>query len=1119
MSGSSRYEIDIVANNKASAALGRVDKQLKNIQGSSGRVNSSFDKMKVAAGLAAGAFAVFKTGQAFLNTAKQVENLGIQLKFITGSAELGAQALKTVEDAASRSAFSLESMANAAPLLLTVSSIDQLNDSLDMAGDIAAATGMSLEEAAGQLQRAFSGGIASADIFREKGVKSMLGFQEGVKYTAEETEKMIRDAFENGTTTIAGAAAEMAKTWDGQMSMMADSWFKFKKKTMDSGLFAAMKNALAAIRGVISDNQYAIDQFATALGEGLAVGINAIAKAIEFIGVHAEFFASVVKTLVTYKLATWLLTAAKAMRGLNLAFMLNPIGLVVGSIALLIGYLVGQNGLGRTIVQVQAVFEVLGDALSEFGKFLKEKLGEVVEWFTDKIKWMKDGLVNAYNAIAQFIPGLEQIEAGFEGADDGVGMFGKSLDYVKGKAGAFGTKMTELMPDGLQRTIEDINEAIVTSGNDYDKAADAAKKFADEQERLTNLATRETQLATQGPAGFVAAPTQAVAPIKAVEEASAAAAEAVKGFDERYKEFFSNTVKDAKLAADMIIFKQMAVKDLDAQLKAGSISIDTYAQSIVDLGIASKEIAAETDKTSEQIKAITESLFPAEAQIAKYKEQITFLDKQLALTNISEAEHLRLTKEITTQIAETSGATADLAEKNKLLEESLEASASRLKSITDTLFPAEAQLAKYKDQIAFLDEQLLLTNISEAEHLRLTKEIAKEIAITSGETAKAAEANRLLVESLSGYKDKIMLIAEANLKLKESNEEIATSLARLDSRLFPVQTKMNAITADLALAKAAFDNGSISIDEYNRRVVLLKKEMAALGPVLGEYPDRILRIAEATKRASDAKKTLADMMRSEYEELNPLVLKTREYEEDIKRVNEALKAGIITHARASEMLGQYAERFTETKDKVVKDLEEMEDKTKDYVDSFNKSFNDKLVDGLVEGNLNFSTFADMWKSTLKDLIKDTLNGGSLLKDILGGFGSGGAAGGGGFNLAGLFSGGGADGIGNLGGIGDFFGGIGGAISGIFSGFKADGGRIPGGTFGIAGEAGPEIITGPANVLSNKESFGNGGEKPQVNITIQAIDTQTGTEFLLKNRKSVEGIIQNAYNKRGKQGIY
>ena len=55
-------------------------------------------------------------------------------------------------------------------------------------------------------------------------------------------------------------------------------------------------------------------------------------------------------------------------------------------------------------------------------------------------------------------------------------------------------------------------------------------------------------------------------------------------------------------------------------------------------------------------------------------------------------------------------------------------------------------------------------------------------------------------------------------------------------------------------------------------------------------------------------------------------------------------------------------------------------------------------------------------------------------------------------------------------------------------------------------------------MSNEDSFG-GGSAPAVNININAIDTQTGTEFLLNNKKQIEGIIQNAYNRRGKQGIY
>ena len=46
-----------------------------------------------------------------------------------------------------------------------------------------------------------------------------------------------------------------------------------------------------------------------------------------------------------------------------------------------------------------------------------------------------------------------------------------------------------------------------------------------------------------------------------------------------------------------------------------------------------------------------------------------------------------------------------------------------------------------------------------------------------------------------------------------------------------------------------------------------------------------------------------------------------------------------------------------------------------------------------------------------------------------------------------------------------------------------------------------------------------GGTTQVVFNINAIDTQTGTQFLLDNKKQIEGIIQNAYTRRGRQGIY
>ena len=171
--------ITIEAVNKTGAALGKIQNDLKGINTATNSVSSGFSRLQTLIVGAAAAFGGFKLVGGFLDTARQLENLGLQLKAITGSAQEGAKALDIVKDAAGRSAFQLEEMAAAAPLLLNVAdSTEQLNELLAITGDIAVAGGLDFVTAAEQLQRTFAAGISSADLFRERGIKAMLGFQE-----------------------------------------------------------------------------------------------------------------------------------------------------------------------------------------------------------------------------------------------------------------------------------------------------------------------------------------------------------------------------------------------------------------------------------------------------------------------------------------------------------------------------------------------------------------------------------------------------------------------------------------------------------------------------------------------------------------------------------------------------------------------------------------------------------------------------------------------------------------------------------------------------------------------------------------------------------------------------
>ena len=115
--------------------------------------------------------------------------------------------------------------------------------------------------------------------------------------------------------------------------------------------------------------------------------------------------------------------------------------------------------------------------------------------------------------------------------------------------------------------------------------------------------------------------------------------------------------------------------------------------------------------------------------------------------------------------------------------------------------------------------------------------------------------------------------------------------------------------------------------------------------------------------------------------------------------------------------------------------------------------------------------------------------------------------------AGAFGGGG---FGSMIG-GSLFGPIGGLLGG-FLGF-AEGGIVPGRS--TAGDSVPIMAT-PGEVILNKGQqaamlSGNNAEPITVNFNLNAIDSRSGTEFILQNKKQITSVIQQAYNTRGQTG--
>jgi len=244
---------------------------VKSVGDTAKRVKDQIFSLNGALG-ALGAGAVIKS---VIKSASGLESLKVRLKFLTGSAEDAGKAFDTMTGFASKVPFALEDIQKASPLLLTVTDdIDELNGLLEMTGDIAAVSGLDFVKTAEQLQRAMASGIASADLFRERGVASFLGFEAGVTVSAEQTRQRLQEMWANSTTTAVGATKELAKTFQGQVSMMEDAWFKLKIQFADTGIFEMAKDVVLSITESLG-KQETIDSIKSfgrgivSIGEGL----------------------------------------------------------------------------------------------------------------------------------------------------------------------------------------------------------------------------------------------------------------------------------------------------------------------------------------------------------------------------------------------------------------------------------------------------------------------------------------------------------------------------------------------------------------------------------------------------------------------------------------------------------------------------------------------------------------------------------------------------------------------------------------------------------------------------------------------------------------------------------
>jgi archaellum component FlaC len=460
-----QVNIDIIAKDKTRQAMrsatGGVDKLKQSV----------FNLKNALIGIGAGV-----TLKSFVDVGRQVESLQIRLKFLFDSVEEGAKAFDVMSKFASKVPFSLEQIqAGAGNLAVVAKDSKELARILEITGNVASVTGLDFQTTAEQIQRSFSAGVASADIFRERGVRDLLGFKAGATVTAEETAEAFERVFGKGGR-FAGATDDLANTLTGTLSMLGDKLFNFQKVVAEQFLIG-LKQEFGALDKALEDNEETINKVARAIGKGLSDAVILAGKAVTFISDNFQIFKALGMALVVAKISSAFLGLARSLSLAGVGMLkLNRISKGTGLVAIL------ALGVGA--------LEATGKLEKLFKVFQKDKTLEDfksdVEALTSQLATFTDNGADGFDAVRE---SYEKLRDELRGR---ITAFDNSFDKVTNPFESHKTFEATKQLRELEKVLFDLDTAYMnvpleTIEVGMDKVTKSTKKQGDAVKELTGV--------------------------------------------------------------------------------------------------------------------------------------------------------------------------------------------------------------------------------------------------------------------------------------------------------------------------------------------------------------------------------------------------------------------------------------------------------------------------------------------------------------------------------------------------------------------------------------------------------------------------------------------------------
>ena len=403
-----KLRFDIDAKDRTKQAFGRIRRSLNGIR------KSVFSVKGALLGLGAGMVA-----KSFLKTAMDIENLQLRFKFLFKTTKEGNKAFAELTKFAAKVPFSLEQIAQGSGNLAVVTKdANELKKMLELTGNVAAVTGLDFRTTAEQIQRSFGAGIGAADLFRDRGVRALMGFQAGAKVTIEETKARFFELFGKGGA-FGDAAQEMADTFTGTLSMLGDKWFNFQLETVESAFFEKLKSKFGNLNDFLDQHSNKIDSMARSFGLTLATGVEKTASAVVILYDNFGLLITAIQTIIAYKLVIFfgnvavavglatkaLWTMVTAQNALNASMKRNLLFASAAAIAVGISLVINKlrelRKENEKLIDLEDGAEVFSrerlDKIQE--KWAKEKLEKEKKLLEDRNKMYEAAEMDKFNRI------------------------------------------------------------------------------------------------------------------------------------------------------------------------------------------------------------------------------------------------------------------------------------------------------------------------------------------------------------------------------------------------------------------------------------------------------------------------------------------------------------------------------------------------------------------------------------------------------------------------------------------------------------------------------------------------------------------------------------------------